>query len=229
MSSSRSRSASPRPLLTKDKLPKDTATATGADQLRAHLSKFLGEIEKQFIDKANNMFWGPWRGPKYPDELLALRYHCKDILAEQGIDRASNGSRKPAPLKDVRDQCIQDEFFSSLVTLRMMQLNLAGDDKFSTSWAKSMLRSNKRLAELIFKNKVGIAGWKTKLLSDKEKVCSACRSLDHSKQLELISMGDQVTVLPCPQDRLIHTRCVGEWTRDFKHCPECPDMGEYIL
>jgi hypothetical protein len=116
--------------------------------------------------------------------LEEVRVQCKDWLEDE------------SELLDIRVTVRLDSLYSSLGTVRMMQLNPAGDRHFDTTWAQGLTYDNKRLARLIFESKGGIDGFKTETVEKIIFMCGIC--LNH------VNVMDKVKVLSCTGIHKIH-------------------------
>jgi hypothetical protein len=121
-------------------------------------------------------------------------------------------------LLDIRGAVRLDSLYSSLVMVRVMQLNLAGHRNFYTTWVQGLKYDNKRLARLIFESKDGIDGFKTEAVEKVIFICSIC--------LNYVNIIDKVKGLPCTGSHNVHPHCLEERTETCKYCSE---DEEYIL
>jgi hypothetical protein len=65
--------------------------------------------------------------------------------------------------------------WKALVTLRMMQLNLAGDENWKDHWIPSLMYDKERQFKFVFTSKDGTTGWDHTIAQNKfEEICSAC-------------------------------------------------------
>lgn len=210
------RDSSPDPLLNSGKHPKDTAQASGAKQLRTAFKKLLDDYEDRFMNVVSHASTNTRTIATIYGQIL--HYLWLDCRGVNGILNTT------AKLGVFKSRMRRDWVYNDLASFRMMQLNLAGDRDYETTWCESLELDNKRLATLVFGSNHGTDSWAKFTIETKEDVCRACLSMGQEPNMKAIR--DKVTELPCSHRHTIHTSCVAKWTKRSKHCPDC---GEYIL
>jgi hypothetical protein len=198
-------------LIKQEKDLKPYIDGTAEDELRT-MSSVTPELLDLCIDCLQNA------GPANDDAQ-------KGILHRKGLKTYYQG--RWATLRPVRDRFDNPEtemIWKCLAMLRMMQLNLAGDEDWTNVWCKSLMYDAKRLFDLVFRSRDRTLGWETKTVRLRREVrCAACYSSGRSPA-EIWDL-DRVTVIPCSEGHMIHREDVATWfVGNQKHCPECDEV-----
>ena len=216
-------------LLEKQKWPEE-----GVEQLRAQFKSYLVQEEGYYKHHIDGEASGQFSVGVWPEGLKALRNDCEQRApgdANKGILYSKGPNNKFQYRYDLFEPIrhalepesdATDPIWKALVTLRMMQLNLAGDQDWKNIWYESLMYETKRLFKLVFKSKDGTNEWDTAIANNKfEEMCGACGIYGRKKWKQ-----DRMTVVPCSKNHTIHTGDVAEY---FKNQKTCPDCGEIVL
>jgi hypothetical protein len=146
---------------------------------------------------------GSWASPALPEILTGVRKHCELSILKPELREIA-----------VAVGHSQDAVYSSLVTLRLMQLDLAGDKDYDTTYVKTLKYDSKRLWKLVIGSRNGIDSFETRAMGMNEEMCGLCDMK--------LNFPDEIYVVPCSKDHKFHVRCLEKWADGHKYCPYDP-------